>query len=262
MDFKWTKARLEKIYSLLDEISDNVQEAVYLYGEDAIPTINISEQDVIEGRFKPGDYNEYRRLVRVLSNTTPESFKPHGKGISDFDVKFANMVERQYDKYRERTIEAYDEQIKELTNMRKNAKTRDQRESINEQLRIIRRAKKKVEAYDAFKPSRDDNESQFRRKVLGRQGATSAAYQSLRKALYQQNYLQALRHNNMSEENPLYKRIESMDTDDFIDFMDENPDLEDAMHYQIASLIDFDNKLQSAFDIYDAQRADVEDEEG
>lgn len=250
MDFKWTPARLNTINELLGEIAENIAEAVELYGEKALPTIKTYEQDIMEGRYKPADYNEYRRLVRVLSNTTPETFKPNSKGITGFDMKFAKMVERQYNKYRNNTLSNYEEQVKELRRMKRNAKTSAEREMLNEQIRTVKRASAKLQAYDAFKPTADDNEKQFRRRVLGRQGATSEAYQQLRKSLYQQNYLKALRQQNISENSKTYQRIANMKLDDFVDFMDANPDLENGFHYNLDGVMDLVGDLESALDIY------------
>lgn len=252
-EFNWTPLRQSRMEEALKNMGQVMAEAAVEYGQYFLmPIITTDTEIVFNGRLKPNDYNEYRRLVNLIKGVKKEDFKTGNlSGVTKFDDKFAKMVERQYLSKRKKEVKEYEEEIKKYKARASKAKTQEERAMYREIAKNYQQNLNRIKKYQVFTPSTARDAEQFKLRVLGRQGATSQAYQRLKAERYRQNYLKALRNGaGISASEQAYRKIAQMPIDAFLNMMEENTNLQSAFIYEISDIDYFTSQLDYYVDEY------------
>lgn len=261
--YNLTLAQIKRLRKAYSNYSKKKKLAKLKYGDEYVePSFEITETEVTTGLLQPGNSNEYRRLVRYLDGTKEEHFKAGRiKGSTEADLRLARSVSRASNKIiterkatAEANIERYDETIKQTSD-------RYDREALNTQRQAERQRLNTIEAQLKYDPMTALTGEQLASRVRARLTSTYSGGIQFANERYQRNYLMAMLKNGLHDTlspddtsvvlselnladtllsqnlnelyadgdrpvNNVFARLNNMSPDDFVKFVEANPQLQ------------------------------------
>lgn len=245
----WAPSQIERMERAIEHYNEMAVDAQDLYGADYVqPMLPTTFEDLYASKLKPGNYNEFRKIERLYSGAKITDFtQASGKGfqVSGMDVKLAERIDRQYSSGVSDEIAQLEANIETLEKTKRNVKGIKARQYRQKLIDADRQRVNELKAYNAYSPNDASSASQFRSRLSARISQTWQGSLGFEAQLYKGNFLRSLVNGgitNTAYGQQIYDAVKGMSEDDFLDFMDEYPELDIPFVYNSG---DLDNGMES-----------------
>lgn len=239
----WAPSQIERLERAIEHYNETAIDAQDLYGEDYVqPMLPTSFEDLYSSKLKPGNYNEFRKIERLYSSAKITDFtQASGKGfqVSGMDVKLAERIDRQYSNGVSDEIAQLEANIETLEKSKKNVKGIKARQYRQKLIDTDRQRLNELRAYNEYSPNDASSASQFRARLSARISQTWQGSLGFEAQLYKGNFLRSLSNSGVTNSGygkQIYDAVSGMSDDEFIEFMDDYPELDIPFVYNSGDL--------------------------
>lgn len=239
----WAPSQIERMEKAITHYNEMAIDAQDLYGADYVqPMLPTSFEDLYGSKLKPGNYNEFRKIERLYNSAKITDFtQAQGKGfqVSGMDVKLADRIDRQYSGGVSDEIAQLEANIKTLEKTKREVKGIKARQYRQKLIDADKQRLNELKAYNEYSPNEATNKIQFRSRLSARISQTWQGSLGFEAQLYKGNFLRSLVNGgvtNTSEGRQIYDAVKGMSENEFLDFMDEYPDIDIPFVYNSGDL--------------------------
>lgn len=202
-EYELTAGQKENLSRALQKYNNAKDIARATYGSKYIePILPLNQEEIENGRFKPGDRPEYQRLIRLLDGAKPEQFVQDESAsyrFSKFDKRMARTIEKRSTTLEQHTINANKELLDYYNMQSKTDPTIEGRKRAIETAQLIKERMAESEATLKMKVSTATSRRQARSRLAAQHYRTSPGQQARSLERFKENYLHSLMRNGLAE---------------------------------------------------------------